>query len=193
MVMKRCDKGHEYDAGEHTMCPVCGSGVSDSDIADIKSNDDFFTQAWDEINDQNKMPNKALWAKAFAFAEGDEKRTQAKYIELRVAQLQKNHSQQIFNTSCRPFTDATTGMEFIFVNGGCFEMGDTFGDGFVDEKPVHEVCLNDYHIGKYQVTQGQWKAIMGNNHSHFQGGGDNRPVENVSWNDAHSIMFSKWH
>ena len=91
MTMKRCDQGHDYDTGENTMCPVCGVGLPGPDIANIASNDDFYTQAWDEINDQNRAPNKALWAKAFAFAQGDEKRTQAKYIELRVAQLQENN------------------------------------------------------------------------------------------------------
>jgi sulfatase modifying factor 1 len=195
MVMKRCDQGHDYDAGKHSMCPVCGGGVPDSDIAALKSSDDFFTQAWDEINDQNKTPNKALWAKAFAFAQGDEKRTQAKYIELRVSQLETNYLQlkeiQVqanYAASCIPFTDSETGMEFIFVKGGCFDMGDTYGDGFDDEKPVHEVCLSDFHIGKYPVTQGQWKAIMRDNPSHFQDCGDNFPVENISWNDVQEFI-----
>lgn len=42
------------------------------------------------------------------------------------------------------FTDAATGMEFVFVKGGCYEMGDTFGDGHAGEKPVHNVCVNDF-------------------------------------------------
>lgn len=50
--------------------------------------------------------------------------------------------------------DSTTDMELIFVAGGCFEMGDIFGDGRPDEKPAHEVCLSDFYIGKYQITQG---------------------------------------
>lgn len=79
--------------------------------------------------------------------------------------------------------DPTTGMEFILVKGGCFQMGDTFGDGESDEKPVHEVCVDDFYMGKYEVTQGQWKAIMGNNPSYFKDCGDNCPVEQVSWND----------
>jgi len=46
------------------------------------------------------------------------------------------------------YRDSTTGMEFILVKGGCFDMGDTFGDGAADEKPVHEVCLKDFYLGK---------------------------------------------
>ncbi len=67
-------------------------------------------------------------------------------------------------------------------------MGDTFGDGRSDEKPVHKVCVDDFYIGKYEVTQGQWKAIMGNNPSSFSNCGDNCPVENISWNDAQEFI-----
>ena len=56
-----------------------------------------------------------------------------------------------------------------------------------DEKPVHEVCLDDYYIGKYEVTQGQWSKIMGNNPSNFKLG-DNYPVENVSWDDIQVFL-----
>ncbi len=43
MVMKRCDQGHDYDAGIHTMFPVCGSGVPYNNVANIESNEDIFT------------------------------------------------------------------------------------------------------------------------------------------------------
>lgn len=86
------------------------------------------------------------------------------------------------------FTDPTTGMEFLPVPAGCFQMGDIFGDGAANEKPVHEVCVKGFSIGKYEVTQGQWKKIMGNNPSSFSGCGDDCPVENVSWNDAQKFI-----
>ncbi len=41
-------------------------------------------------------------------------------------------------------TDTLTGMEFVYVKGGCFDMGDTFGVGYDDETPVHEVCVDDF-------------------------------------------------
>ena len=85
------------------------------------------------------------------------------------------------------YTDPVTGMEFVLVKGGCYQMGDTFGDGNPNEKPVHEVCLNDFYIGKYEVTQKQWKEIMANNPSHFTGC-DNCPVENVNWNDVQEFI-----
>ena len=88
----------------------------------------------------------------------------------------------------KEFKDPVTGMELVFVKGGCFKMGDTFGDGDPDEKPVHEVCVGDFTIGKYEVTQGQWKAIMGNNPSRFKDCGDSCPVEQVSWNDVQTFI-----
>jgi len=91
-------------------------------------------------------------------------------------------------TGRSPLQDTTTGMEFVRVPGGCFQMGDTFGDGYKDEKPVHEVCVSNFAIGKYEVTQGQWQAIMGNNPSNFSSCGSNCPVEKVSWNDTQEFI-----
>jgi formylglycine-generating enzyme required for sulfatase activity len=94
----------------------------------------------------------------------------------------------ILTASRDSYTDAETGMEFVLVKGGCYQMGDTFGDGYENEKPVHEVCLDDFYIGKFKVTQGQWKNVLGNNPSHFKNCGNNCPVENVSWNDAQEFV-----
>ncbi|QWR76335.1 formylglycine-generating enzyme family protein [Candidatus Magnetomonas plexicatena] len=81
------------------------------------------------------------------------------------------------------YTDVLTGMEFVFVVGGCYQMGDMFGDGFKNEKPVHEVCVDDFYIGTYPVTQSQWVSVMGSNPSEFKFG-DNYPVERVSRKDV---------
>ena len=75
--------------------------------------------------------------------------------------------------------------EMVYVPGGTFTMGATAEQGSeadCDEKPTHSVTLSGYYIGKYEVTQAQWKAIMGKNPSDFKG--DNLPVDNVSWNDC---------
>jgi formylglycine-generating enzyme required for sulfatase activity len=63
-------------------------------------------------------------------------------------------------TSGDAFKDPATGMEMIFVKGGCYQMGDTFGDGESDEKPVHEVCVNDFYIGKYEVNVGHFRKFV---------------------------------
>lgn len=71
-----------------------------------------------------------------------------------------------------------SGMEFVLIKGDCYLMGDTFGDGEHNEVPVHEVCLDDYYLGKYEVTQGQWQRVMGDNPAEYAHG-ENHPVESV--------------
>ncbi len=71
----------------------------------------------------------------------------------------------------------------VFIPGGSFEMGDTFGGGDDREKPVHWVIIRNFHLCKYPVTKAQWRKIMGNNPSLFQGS-DQSPVENISWEDT---------
>jgi formylglycine-generating enzyme required for sulfatase activity len=88
----------------------------------------------------------------------------------------------------RTFKDPYTGMEFVFIKGGCYEMGDTFGDGNKDEKPSHNLCVDDFYLGIYEVIQGQWEKVMGNNPSHFKKG-DNYPVEQVSWEDVQQFIY----
>lgn len=81
------------------------------------------------------------------------------------------------------YKDPATGMEFVFVKGGCFQMWDIAVDDNKEEGRG-KVCVDDFYIGKYEVTQGQWKALTGNNPSIFKDCGNNCPVEGVSWDDA---------
>jgi formylglycine-generating enzyme len=80
------------------------------------------------------------------------------------------------------------GIEFVGIKGGCFNMG---SNDHIDEKPVHRVCVDSFWMGKYEVTQEQYRAVMGKNPSGFRG--SRRPVEKVSWNDAMDFAkkFSK--
>ncbi len=80
-------------------------------------------------------------------------------------------------------------MDMIEVPGGCFHMGcgDWDGECQDDEKPLRQVCLDPFRIGKYEVTQDQWERLMGYNPSRF-GKGGLYPVENVSWNDAQQFI-----
>lgn len=78
----------------------------------------------------------------------------------------------------------------VFVEGGTFTMGASNQDSEADftEKPAHSVTLSSFHIGKTEVTQELWEAVMGNNPSKFKG--EQRPVENVSWDDC-QVFISK--
>ena len=58
----------------------------------------------------------------------------------------------------RDFTEPKTNMDFVHISGGCFQMEST--DGKSDEKPAHEVCVDDFYMGKYEVTVGQWRKFI---------------------------------
>ncbi len=92
----------------------------------------------------------------------------------------------------KEYRDAITGMEFVWVPGGRFEMGDVLGDAENDNwmkqaLPVHTVALDGFYLGRYAVTQGEWVQIMGNNPSWFKKG-DRYPVENVGWSAAREFL-----
>ncbi len=67
----------------------------------------------------------------------------------------------------------------ILIKADCFVMG---SEDFVVEEPEHKVCLNEFFLGVYEVTQKQFEKVMGYNPSRFKG--VDKPVENVSWHDA---------
>ena len=80
-------------------------------------------------------------------------------------------------------------IEMVKVEAGSFDMGATpeMENPDASEKPVHRVTLtNNYNIGKYEVTQALWQAVMGNNPSYFKG--EDLPVEQVSWNDCQDFI-----
>ncbi len=85
------------------------------------------------------------------------------------------------------FTETAYGMnlQMVFIQGSIFRMGSN--DGGNDEKPVHPVTINDFYIGKYEVTQRQWRYVMGKNPSFFKDC-DDCPVEQVSWNDVQEFI-----
>jgi sulfatase modifying factor 1 len=79
-------------------------------------------------------------------------------------------------------------VEMTLIKGSCYKMGDTFGEGAGDERPVHEVCVKDFYIGTYLVTQMQWTGTMGTNPSREPLCGMTCPVENVSWNEVQEFI-----
>ena len=87
------------------------------------------------------------------------------------------------------FTVNGVSFEMVYVEGGTFDMGATSeqgSDADSDEYPVHSVTLSGYYIGKCEVTQELWEAVMGSNPSHFKGA--QKPVESVSWYDCQEFV-----
>ena len=92
------------------------------------------------------------------------------------------------NTISIPVKDGIS-IDMVKVEAGTFMMGATseMKDPYDDEKPVHQVTLtNDYYMGKYEVTQALWQAVMGKNPSYFKG--DNLPVNYVRWKDCQRFI-----
>ena len=87
------------------------------------------------------------------------------------------------------FTVRGVSFEMVRVEGGTFRMGATSEQGsdvWDNEKPVHSVTLSSYYIGKTEVTQALWQAVMGSNPSGFKGA--DLPVECVSWDDCQEFI-----
>ena len=82
-------------------------------------------------------------------------------------------------TAGSTWTEPTTEMTFVWVPAGCFQMG---ANENPSEQPVHRVCLQGFWLGRDEVTQQTYQQLKGHNPSFFKGG--DRPVEQVSWDDA---------
>ena len=92
------------------------------------------------------------------------------------------------------WVEPVTGMEFVWVPGGCYEMGcgSWTSDCIEDEKPVHEVCVDGFWMGRYEVTQEQWKKLMEDNPAEFKSSffkvKKNHPIERVTWKDIQDFI-----
>ena len=76
------------------------------------------------------------------------------------------------------------GIELVLIPAGSFMMGSTRNS---NERPLHQVTIsNPFYMGRYEITQAQWRAVMRSEPSHFKG--DDLPVEKVSWNDAQEFI-----
>jgi len=84
----------------------------------------------------------------------------------------------------------SVGMTFVIIPAGSFMMGSPAGEpGRRDDEIRHRVTLTkDFCLQTTEVTNAQWKAVMGNNPSDFKNCGDDCPVQNVSWNDCQKFI-----
>jgi formylglycine-generating enzyme required for sulfatase activity len=123
---------------------------------------------------QRKAEEEAEEAKRYAEyqASEDERRKAAEQMNNLLLELEKN-----------------SGIALVMVEGGSFEMGcgsDQINCG-EDEKPVHKVTISPFYMGKFEVTQAQWQAIMGSNPSNFSDCAQ-CPVEQINWYDVQDFL-----
>ncbi len=91
----------------------------------------------------------------------------------------------VFKSTASPanFTEKINGvdLDMVYVKGGQFQMGCSGEDANCEstEKPAHNVILNDYYIGKYEITNAQWQAVMNDGTAN-----DKKPKTNITWYDA---------
>jgi len=85
-------------------------------------------------------------------------------------------------------------LDMVFVKGDSFWMGDTFDEGYDDEKPVHQVAMRDFYISKYEVTYAAYDVFCEKTGQiepdNKRWGANNHPVINVSWYEA--VVFCNW-
>ena len=86
-----------------------------------------------------------------------------------------------------------TEMTFVSIAAGCFAMGSPDSEVVRDqnEGPVHKVCLQNFQLGRFEVTQGQWRRVMvfpNNPYPSDFAGSDQFPVNRVSWNEAQRFV-----
>ncbi|MGM9839245.1 MAG: formylglycine-generating enzyme family protein [Sodaliphilus sp.] len=96
---------------------------------------------------------------------------------------------QTYTRKVETFYANGVSFEMVRVEGGTFTMGATAeqgSDAYFFEKPTHQVTLSSYSIGKTEVTQELWQAVMGSNPSNFKG--SNLPVELVTWEDCQTFI-----
>ncbi|MCQ2324623.1 MAG: SUMF1/EgtB/PvdO family nonheme iron enzyme [Paludibacteraceae bacterium] len=142
---------------------------------------------------EEKAEQERIAAEQAAEAKRLEREKDSLAVELAKKKQAEEKEKKIFaeNTKQSILSYAINGVSFsmIQVEGGTFTMGATSeqgSDAYDWEKPTHSVTLSDYYIGKYEVTQALWEAVMGNNPSYFKG--NTKPVENVSWNDCQNFI-----
>ena len=163
------------------------SGVKDNDLFTLTGANVTFKTPPDYENPQGINKAKPDKAKANVYE-----------LQLAATDAANNAAIKLIRIIVTDVSDPTyketyTNMDFVLVEKGSFTMGCTSEQGADcggDESPAHQVSLTkDYYLGKYEVTQAQWRQVMGSNPSGFTSPAcDNCPVEKVSWNDIQAFL-----
>ena len=149
--------------------------IRDWDALDDIRDPGFATTAQAYIDQYEEVPEASVWV---AKAEG----LLAELTELEAASTTQREAGESWMNAL--------GMEFVWIPAGTFLMGSPMNEeGRHTDERQHEVRISDgFWMGKYEVTQGAWEAVMGTNPSRFSDCGPRCPVESVSWEDTQEFV-----
>jgi formylglycine-generating enzyme required for sulfatase activity len=126
-----------------------------------------------------------VWTSCFLASGCDREATPAAGSTPGAAARAKSKAQPLDLNNLPKTMAGVAGIELVLIPAGEFTMGEAGGEP--DEQPAHRVKISQpFYLGKYEVTQAQWKQIMGNNPSKFVG--DDLPVDSVSWKDVQTFL-----
>ena len=154
------------------------------------------------VRQSEELVKAENWRAAYAvFRQALEQRPGDRYAteRMRMCQRRMNPSLPGFEIVGKEFDPQTGlprqvrvarwGIPMVLVPGGEFEMGSEL---FAAAKPVHTVRVGPFYLGEYELTQAEWRSLMGSNPSAHQGAqypdSDRIPVEQVSWEDCQSLI-----
>jgi formylglycine-generating enzyme required for sulfatase activity len=183
MVYKHCNYwgyGVPLSVGAYPLSKLRELGVRDNDISSIRVPDGFRVYYFSDNNySGSRLGSTSSDMKCDIYVDDD-------ISSLWVARRSDDEGNAVTDLSDRtPRADNN----MVFVKGGCFEMGDTFGDVDGEVEAVHEVCLDDFYINETEVTQEAYKNLTGKNPSLMVLSKTYRdcpdcPVDDVTWHDA---------
>lgn len=153
---------------------------------DIKPNTTEETQAdyQETLASADENYNRKKYRTALSLYQKVEKIKTILYVQKRIQKLTvivQEYDQQI-----QKLID-----DMVTVESGIFTMGcipERDGECRENELPAHKVSLRSFQIGKYEVTQAQWRAVMEDNPSYFKNCGGDCPIEKVSWDEVQDFL-----
>jgi len=159
-----------------------------------EADDNLSKQVTEAVNKQNQAADQL--SKRLTNVET---RQTINQLSKRMTDVKEAERRKIRTTPGRVFrdrlTDGSFGPEMVVIPAGTFRMGDIQGGGSPNEKPVHSVYINRFAMGRYEVTFAEYDKFASATgrakpSDTYGSGRGNRPVINVSWNDA--TAYAQW-
>jgi formylglycine-generating enzyme required for sulfatase activity len=179
------DKGKkEYEAGNYDEAIKKFKEGEDLSVCKEECNE-WINKCEDRIKEQRSKQQQQQKEREEAERKMREQEAKKQQEAERIAREQQEEKQRQEKLKISTLPDVIN-RQMVYVQGGKFDMGCQKNCGEY-ERPVHQVVLNDFYIGKYEITQQIWQDIMGDSLSGFAG--NNLPVESVTWNDVQDFIF----